>query len=140
MRQASPNDVKPEASGLRGLGCAAYVLLALGTLTTLWAVLLGARSDRPVGPLATGLAPLALMFFALRCADTPLLRWVTTLSTAVLVFGSVYIYLDAFLVHLSSLNSVLLLQVPLVQTVVALLELLWVCASRRARRVARCPT
>ncbi len=135
MHRPHRNDAKCEVSGFRALRCGAYLLLALGAVTTGWAVFVGAGSSRPIVPIATGLAPLALMLLALRCADTPLLKWVTMVSTAILVFGSVYIYLDAFLVHLSSLNSVLLLQVPLVQTVVALPELVWVLASRRARRV-----
>ena len=114
----------------------ANCLLAIAIVTNFWAVLWGAKIDRPVLPLMLSLVPVVLLFVGHRLATTPLTCWLSLGTTALVVFGATYIYLDAFLVNYASINSGLLLQVPAVQIVTALILLAFVTLRGRGRRLS----
>jgi hypothetical protein len=111
-----------------------YLLLVLGFAVIVWAVIFGSKSDSPIIPLAFASLPLVPMFIALRLADTLVLCSIAATITAILIFGASYLYFDAFLVHLSSLNSILLFEIPLVQQLIALPELALIVLQTRSRR------
>lgn len=124
-----------EADGVsKTLRRSGYGLLAIAIVTGFWAVLWGAKSDRPVSPLLLSLLPVVLLFLGLKLARTPLTCWLALGTTGVLVFGATYVYLTGFLINHSSLNSILLLQVPVVQTVVAIILLAFVTLRERGRK------
>ncbi len=134
MPKGVPNLAASDSLACRTLRRSGYVLVAAGLVIVLWAVLAGAKSDHPIPPFALSTLSLMLMFFAVRLADSILLCSIATATTALLVFGAAYLYLDAFLVHHSSLNSILLLQIPLVQAAAVLPELVLIVLKRRGAR------
>ena len=138
MPEGTQIDTASDSPVCRILRRSGYVLLAAGLVIGLWAVLVGAKSERPIPPLALAVLPLVLMFLALRLADNVLLCSITTATTALLIFGAAYLYLDAFLVHHSSLNSILLLQIPLLQGAAIMPELVLIVLKRRSGRRPSC--
>jgi hypothetical protein len=111
-----------------------YSLLIIAILIGSWAVFGGAKSGRPLAPLTLSLLPVVLLFTALRLAKTALVCWIVLGTTAILVFGATYVYFNGFLVNRSSLNSILLLEIPVVQAAVALVLLTLVIVLERANR------
>ena len=117
-----------------------FCILAVSTGIGFWAVLGGARSDRPTGPLCASLVAPIILFTALVLAKSVLVRLITLATTAILVFGATYIYFKSFLVSPSSLNSILLLEVPVAQTGVALILLAFVVVRERTSRRSSVPS
>ena len=126
---------RADTSICRVLRRSGYLLIAVGVATLAWAVLLGDKTNPPLWLLILGLLPLFIMFWTLRLAHGTCLCVLTAVTTGILVVSAAYLYFDAFLVSLSGLNTVLLIEVPLSQLLVAGLPFVAVVwASRRLEK------
>lgn len=115
---------------LRGFRRCGEVILAIGAAVGIWAAIKESERSNLAIVLLLVLTPVLPITAMLRAANTISQRVLAIFVECVLVFGSCYVYLDGFLVHLSSLNTALLFQVPLAQTIVSLATLVGILTHR----------
>lgn len=110
--------------------CTAIIVL-LDVAFTFWVVTQQVEGAMIVLMLIWTLLPNLPILFAIRRVHTLKRCAVVAIGCAVVDIGACYAYFDGFFIHVSSLNSVLLLQVPTVQLLITLSILAFVPSRKR---------
>lgn len=122
-----------------------FAVLLLGVVITLSIMAYAAQGDSLFSPVMLGfaawaMAPYLLLFYSTRFLTSARVSWVIFVSILAIVCLGVFIYIDAFFIHLDPQSGLVFIFIPIYQLILSGIILIVASISNSHLRVSKKPT